>query len=59
MNEKWVTPKQLEEKFGIKISTQNVLRSKKKIPYTKFGGFIYYNLEKINALFEEHAVETR
>lgn len=59
MRNKWLNPHQLEELFGIKISTQNVLRSKKKIPYTKFGGFIYYDIEKINTLLEEHTIGIR
>lgn len=56
MNERWLTPKQLEEIFSIKISTQHVLRSKKKIPYTKFGGFTFYDIKKINELLEDHAI---
>lgn len=59
MNDRWLTPKRLEEMFFIKISTQHVLRSKKKIPYTKFGGFIYYDIGKINELLEDHAIEMR
>jgi hypothetical protein len=56
MNNKWVTPKQLEEMFAIKQKTQAKKRIRGELPYSKLGGFVYYDLEKIYALLEDHAV---
>lgn len=56
MNNRWVTPKQLEEMFAIKQKTQAKKRIRGELPYSKLGGFVYYDLEKIYALLENHAV---
>ena len=52
----WLNTDDLEEEFGIKKSTQSNWRSKKKIPYSKLGGYIVYSREKINEWVESHAV---
>lgn len=52
----WFSPKQLEERYGIKVSTQNKLRQEKKLPYSKFGKFIRYNCKKIDKLLEDAEV---
>ncbi|MDO9305112.1 MAG: helix-turn-helix domain-containing protein [Sulfuricurvum sp.] len=57
MNERWLSPTQLEEMFGIKKKTQDVWRHKKKLPYSKLGGFVYYDIEKIHILLEQHSIE--
>jgi len=56
-NEKWVNPKKLEKLVGIKTSTQAKMRmrnSKVKIPYSKVGKFIFYNLDEIYAWLEKN-----
>jgi len=52
----WLDPKKLEEEFGISENTQSRYRSDKKIPYSKIGGFIFYNRAKINEWIEAHEV---
>lgn len=52
----WLDPKKLEEEFGITVNTQSRYRTEKKIPYSKIGGFIFYNREKINEWIESHVV---
>jgi len=49
----WLTPKELESEFGIKISTQNKMRMRKVIPYSKVGKFVRYSRTKINQMFED------
>jgi hypothetical protein len=56
-NEKWIDTDGLEKEFGIKKSTQALYRSKRKIPFSKIGGFIYYDRKKINEWIENHSVE--
>ena len=55
MTEKrWLSPEEFEEEFGMSQSTQAKYRMKKKLPYTKFGGFVKYDRKKIDELFEAH-----
>jgi len=52
----WLTPKELESEFGIKISTQNKMRMAKKLPYSKVGKFVRYSRTKINQMFADAEV---
>jgi hypothetical protein len=52
----WFTPIGLEEELGIKVSTQNKLRMRKAIPYSKVGNFIWYSRAKINQWLEDAEV---
>ncbi len=52
----WLSPLELEEEFGIKRSTQNKMRMKKVIPYSKLGKFVRYSRTKINQMFEDAEV---
>lgn len=56
-NKKWINTKELAEEFGISESTQSRYRSKKTIPYSKIGGFIFYSREKIYEWMEKHSFE--
>jgi hypothetical protein len=51
---KWINPKVFAEEFGMAITTQAKLRMQRKIPYTKIGGFIYYNRNDIDQWLELH-----
>ncbi|RRS31416.1 MAG: hypothetical protein P794_03930 [Epsilonproteobacteria bacterium (ex Lamellibrachia satsuma)] len=53
----WLTPEDVEQEFGIKINSQANMRSKKKIPYSKIGNFIYYSRQKLYKWFEDHHQE--
>lgn len=52
----WLSPKELELEFGIKISTQNKMRMAKKLPYSKLGKFVRYSRTKINQMFTDAEV---
>ncbi len=52
----WLSPKELEEEFGIKISTQNKMRMAKIIPYSKLGKFVRYSRTKINQMLKDAEV---
>lgn len=56
-SDKWMNTDELEEEYGIKKSTQALYRCKKKIPYSKLGGFVYYDRNKIDKWIESHSVE--
>ncbi len=52
----WLSPKDLEAEYDIKISTQNKMRMAKKLPYSKIGKFVRYSRTKINQMFEDAEV---
>ncbi len=56
IQKEWLTPKELEIEFGIKVSTQNKMRMAKKLPYSKIGKFVKYSRTKINKMFEDAEV---
>ena len=53
VRKEWLSPLEFEEEFGIKISTQNKMRMKKTLPYSKIGKFVRYSRTKINQMFED------
>lgn len=58
MKEKhWLNPDELLATFGIAKSTQAKMRKDRTIPYSKIGGFIFYNIEKIEAWIDAHSIE--
>lgn len=57
-NTEWLNPRKFEQEFGMSLSTQATYRSKKKIPYTKVGGFIYYSRAKIDTWLLQHSMNT-
>ncbi len=46
----WISPHDLEQALGIKISTQNKMRMEKRLPFSKLGKKIFYSKTKINQL---------
>ena len=52
----WLSPQDLQDEFGIKISTQNKMRMARKLPYSKIGKFVRYSRTKINKLLEDAEV---
>ncbi len=56
VQKEWLSPLDLEEEFGIKISTQNKMRMAKTLPYSKVGKFVRYSRTKINQMFEDAEV---
>jgi len=53
----WIDPDEFEIQYKMKKTTQALYRSKKKIPFAKIGGFIYYDTNKIDLWIEEHSNE--
>ncbi len=51
----WMDPKQLFKFYGISVERQNKLRSKKLIPYSKFGNYIRYEKAQIEKWLRSHA----
>lgn len=51
---RWMKPLDLEEEFDIKMNNQAQMRSKKKIPFSKVGGYIFYDRIKIDKWLEDN-----
>jgi hypothetical protein len=58
-NIEWLRPKDFEEIFGIKTSTQAKMRMKRLLPFSKFGKFIYYDRHEIDDHLKGHKMETK
>ena len=56
-NKRWLNPLDLYQEFGIATSTQDKKRSKRLIPYSKFGGMVFYDRLKIDAMLEAHHID--
>lgn len=56
MGKRWLTIKDFEDEFCIKASTQAKMRKDKVLPYTKLGGFVFYDRNIIDKVFENHTV---
>ena len=56
-NKRWLTPSDFEKEFAIPRNSQCNLRSKKRIPYSKIGGYIRYDRDKINDWLENHCFD--
>jgi len=55
-NKIWITPLQLEADYSFSRSRQARLRIENKIPYSKVGNYIRYNVEAINQWLEDAKV---
>ncbi len=56
VKKEWLSTIDLEEEFGIKISSQNKQRMAGKLPYSKFGKKVFYSRAKINQMLEDAEV---
>lgn len=52
----WMSPQDLHKEFGISPSTQNKLRMKKTIPFSKIGNKIFYHRDKIDQWLKDAEV---
>jgi len=55
-NQRWINPKVFREQFGISENVQSTMRKEKKIPYSKVGGFVLYDINLINKWLEKHCM---
>ena len=55
-NQKFISPDVVEADYGLKKNTQQGLRTKRKITYTKIGGRIVYLREWVEAYIEKNMV---
>ena len=47
----WLTPIELEERYGILKSTQAKMRMAKTLPYSKIGKYVRYSRLEIDQMF--------
>ncbi len=56
---RWLTPLELEKEYGLKENTMSKYRMQRKIPFSKIGGkFIRYDRIRIDKWLEDHEVCT-
>lgn len=53
---RWLTPDELNLFYKITKSTQSKMRMKKRIPYSKVGKFIRYDIKEIDKWLENNKV---
>ncbi len=53
---RFMTPKQLEEEYSFSVNNQAQMRMKKKIPFIKIGGYVKYDREAIDQWLVNNAV---
>lgn len=56
IRKEWLTPADLEAEYDIPKSSQNKMRIKKYIPYSKIGGRVRYSRTAINKWLEDAAI---
>lgn len=56
MQKRWLTIKDFEEEFGVASSTQAKMRRDKVLPYSKLGGFVFYDRNAIDKVLENHTI---
>lgn len=56
MEKRWLNVKDFHAEFGIAESTQAKMRKERKLPYSKLGGFIFYDRNLINEVLENHCM---
>jgi hypothetical protein len=56
MFKRWLTIKDFEEEFGVASSTQAKMRKEKVLPYSKLGGFVFYDRHLIDKVLEDHTI---
>ena len=54
---RWMKPIDIERELGFKTENQAHMRSKKRIPFVKVGGYVLYDRIKIDAWLKKHEVE--
>jgi len=54
---RFITPKQLEEDYFFSEANQSQMRMKKRIPYVKVGGYVRYDRIEIDKWLEQNAVK--
>jgi len=54
---RWLSPDDLFKEFGIGLSNQQKLRTNRKIPFSKVGRYIRYDLNKINQWLENNSID--
>ena len=52
--DKWIKSNMVMDKLGISPGTLQNFRINETIPFSKLGGIIYYDEEKINEILEEN-----
>lgn len=53
---RWLNQKEFAEEFGISVPTQAKMRKGNILPYSKLGGFIFYDRDLIDKVLENHCM---
>ena len=55
---RWLTPRELYDEYGFKTNNQSHMRMNKSIPYSKVGGYVRYDRNKIDKWLEDNEVKS-
>lgn len=56
---RWLTPNDLVQEYGISINTQAKYRMRGLIPFSKINRIIRYDRTKLDEWFEYHAIDVK
>jgi hypothetical protein len=56
---RWLTPKDVVQEYGISINTQAKYCMRGLIPFSKINKIIRYDRTKLDEWFEYHAIEVK
>ena len=54
---RWMKPYDIEKELGFTQANQATMRSKRRIPFCKLGGYVLYDRRKIDKWIEAHEIE--
>ena len=56
---RWLTPKDVAQEYGISINTQAKYHMRGLIPFSKINKIIRYDRTKLDEWFEYHAIDVK
>lgn len=58
-SKKWLKSYEVRELLGISSGTLQTMRNNRTLPFTKIGGLMFYDYEKIKKMLDDNQVKSR
>lgn len=58
-SKKWLKSYEVRELLGISSGTLQTMRNNRTLPFTKIGGVMFYDYEKIKKILDDNQVKSR
>ena len=58
-SKKWLKSYEVRELLGISSGTLQTMRNNRTLPFTKIGGVMFYDYEKIKKMLDDNQVKSR